>query len=41
LNFQVTRPCFQSVGVGTWSAPVTHQDQGCGRILKENFLPRP
>jgi hypothetical protein len=23
----------------TRSAPVTHQDQGCGRILKDNFLP--
>src|SRR5258706_14303917 len=26
------RPCFQSVGVGFWSAPVTHQDQGIGAI---------
>ncbi len=38
---RVTRPCFQSVGVGFWSAPVTHQDQGCGRILKREFLPAP
>jgi hypothetical protein len=35
----VTRPCFRSVGVGFWSAPVTHQDQGCGRILKKISSP--
>jgi hypothetical protein len=28
----LTRPRFQSVGVGAWSAPVTHQDQGNGVI---------
>jgi hypothetical protein len=29
-------PVFFSFGVGRWSAPVTHQDQGMGRFLKEN-----
>jgi len=39
LVVSVTRPCFQSVGIGFWSAPVTHQDQGMGEFLKKNFFP--
>src|SRR3989304_7536198 len=33
-------PVFVSFGVGRWSAPVTHQDQGMGSFLKE-ISPRP
>ncbi|HXK29148.1 MAG TPA: hypothetical protein VJ646_12905, partial [Candidatus Binatia bacterium] len=34
--FRLRAPVFFSCGVGRWSAPVTHQDQGIGSFLKEN-----
>jgi hypothetical protein len=34
--FRLRAPVFFSFGVGPWSAPVTHQDQGIGSFLKKN-----
>src|SRR3989304_1872198 len=34
--FRLRAPVFFSFGVGRWSAPVPHQDQGIRRFLKEN-----
>jgi hypothetical protein len=41
MIFKLRAPVFFSFGVGQWSAPVTHQDQGDGVFLRGKASPAP